>query len=270
MKRTGKIAICLVSGLALNAALRAADTVPPGNPYAPLVTRNVFGLNPPIPVDANPVEPPVKITPNGIMSIFGRLQVLFKASNPPAAGKPAGETSYILSEGQRQDDIEVTHIDEKAGVVTFNNHGIVQELPLTKTPNLTAPVTESLASGNNPASGLAGDNSGGNNNPIPFGGRFGNRNRGNRNSGDNSGGGYNSGSGYNNSSSSGYNSGGGYNSGSGYNSSGNVNNGSGSQTVPVNTYQSGSSRIYQPPLPTPEREADIQANGPTLPPGPGQ
>ena len=40
----------------------------------------------------------------------------------------------MLSEGQQEDDIEVVKIDHKASIVTFNNHGVVQELPLANTP----------------------------------------------------------------------------------------------------------------------------------------
>jgi hypothetical protein len=161
MKRVGNIAIWLAGGLMLSVGARADDGVLPNNPYAPIVVRNIFALNPTQPVDPNATaDPPPKITLNGIMSIFNhQLQVLFKVA--PKAGQPgAKEESYILSEGQRQDEIEVIQIDEKAGLVTFNNHGTVQELPLVKanapavntptppqgrpvpTPNLTAPNGE--------------------------------------------------------------------------------------------------------------------------------
>lgn len=189
MKRAGTIAICLAGGLLLTADLRADDVVLPGNPYALVVARNIFGLNPPVVVDPNAivVEPPVKIVPNGIMSIFGQLQVLFKV---PA--KPGGkDASYILIEGQRQDEIEVVKINEKAGIVTFNNHGIVQELPLVVTPPSSTPVA-TTAPGGIPVPGIAsggaaGGNTGGNN---PFNNRLGGR--GGRN-GNNPGGGGNDG-----------------------------------------------------------------------------
>ncbi|MGA2788806.1 MAG: hypothetical protein ABSF60_14900 [Verrucomicrobiota bacterium] len=133
MRCLGKIAVCLASGLVLNAGALADDAVLPNNPYAPIVVRNVFGLNPPTPIDASQsADPPPKITPNGIMSIFGQLQVLFKVATPAKPGQPAKEDSYILSEGQRQDEIEVIQIDEKDSLVTFNNHGTVQELALAK------------------------------------------------------------------------------------------------------------------------------------------
>lgn len=141
MKR-GTFSIWFVCGLAFSAGLHAADEALPDDPYAPIVARNIFGLNPPKPVDTKPpdITPPAKITPNGIMTIFGKKQVLFKVVNPPERGKPAKEASYILSEGQRQDDVEVTHIDEANGIITFNNHGIVQEIPLASAPALNMPV----------------------------------------------------------------------------------------------------------------------------------
>jgi len=143
MKRLGKIVVCLASGLVLNAGARADDGVLPNNPYAPIVVRNVFDLNPPPPADAGqPAEPPPKITPNGIMSIFGQWQVLFKVAGTAKPGQPAKDESYILSEGQRQDEIEVIQIDEKNSLVTFNNHGVVQELPLVKAnpPAVSTPM----------------------------------------------------------------------------------------------------------------------------------
>jgi hypothetical protein len=141
MKCLGKIVVCLASGLVLNAGARAGDTVLPNNPYAPIIVRNVFGLNPPLANDVTTqVDPPSKITPNGIMSIFGRLQVLFKVAGTAKPGQPAKDESYILSEGQRQDEIEVIHIDEKASLVTFNNHGTVQEIPLANAPTVTTPA----------------------------------------------------------------------------------------------------------------------------------
>jgi hypothetical protein len=78
-------------------------------------------------VEANP---PPKITPNGIMSIFGQWQVLFKTAGVAMPGKPAVDHSYMLAVGERQDDIEVVKIDDKTSVITFNNRGDIQEIPL--------------------------------------------------------------------------------------------------------------------------------------------
>lgn len=178
MKRFGKITVCLAGLLAMSASARAGDAVSGDNPYAPLVIRNIFGLNPPVPVDTSvAVEPPVKITPNGIMSISGQVQVLFKV-----AGKAGGkESSYILTEGQRQDDIEIVQIDEKKGLVTFNNHGVVQQLALVVTPAATGAASgpSTMMPGPNSIPAPTGGPNGGNG-ISRFGGRggnFGGRNR---------------------------------------------------------------------------------------------
>ena len=134
MKHFAKIAVGLLSGLVLNAS-RGAD-----NPYAPIAARNIFGLNPPQAIASTAPAPPSKITLNGIMTIFGTAQALFYVDVPPRPPTPAKQKSYILSEGQRQDDIEVTHIDDKKNVVTFNNHGVVQEIPLVKAAPITTPT----------------------------------------------------------------------------------------------------------------------------------
>lgn len=191
MKRFWKIGVCFASGLVLNTGLCADNHVSPNNPYVPIVVRNIFGLNPPQPVDTTAPEPPSNITPNGIMTIFGTTQVLFKVAIPPRPPEPATEKSYILSEGQRQDDIEVTRIDEKAGIVTFNNHGVVQRIPLVKAPPITTPTPVVMNSGF-AAPGAAPNSyyNGGGNGGGNFA-RFGNRsgqNPGLGNNGGNSGG----------------------------------------------------------------------------------
>jgi hypothetical protein len=136
MNRSGRFTVCLLGGLALTAGVHADDVFSAAGPYATVVARNIFGLNPPQPIDpkSQNIDPPPKITPNGIMTIFGEVQVLFKvAGSPKPGGPPPTDESYILSEGQRQDDIEVVKIDEKSNIVTFNNHGETQQLPLVVT-----------------------------------------------------------------------------------------------------------------------------------------
>jgi hypothetical protein len=184
MKRVGKIAICLAAGLVLNTGLSADNVAPPNNPYAPIVARNIFDLNPPQAVASTAPEPPSKVTPNGIMTIFGTPQVLFNVDVPPRPPAPATQKSYILSEGQQEDDIEVVHIDEKNGVVTFNNHGVVQEIPLVKAPPITTPTRVVMNSGYTPPAGAPGGFRGpggpGGGNFMRFGGGSGqNRNMGN-------------------------------------------------------------------------------------------
>jgi hypothetical protein len=98
------------------------------NPYSAIVERNVFNLHPP-PPPINPADlikkaPPPKITFTGITTILGIKKAFLTV--PPS--KPGPPESIILSEGQAQNDIEVKHIDEKAGVVQVINHGEPQTL----------------------------------------------------------------------------------------------------------------------------------------------
>jgi hypothetical protein len=117
-----------LSGQLLRASAGMED-----NPYQPIVTRNVFALVPiptNAPVDPSSLIPPPKITPNGIMTLFGNLQVLFKVAGVARPGFPPKDESYVMSVGDREDDIEVEKIDEKSATITFNNHGSIQELGL--------------------------------------------------------------------------------------------------------------------------------------------
>jgi len=158
MNVVAKTCLALLAAAALGRPARAADpavapaadptvaspvdmlaesaTAPAGSdrPYATIPARNIFALTPiPIP-DPNAEllakDPPPKITANGITLIFGVTNVLFKVSTPAKAGQAGGDKSYMLSEGQMEDDIEVVKIDVDAAVITFNNHGASQDIPL--------------------------------------------------------------------------------------------------------------------------------------------
>jgi len=94
-------------------------------PYQAIVERNVFGLKPPpAPVaEAPPPAPPLKITLTGITTILGNKRALMSVAVP---NKPP--ETYMLTEGQRQGEIEVLSIDERGGAVLVKNHGIEQTL----------------------------------------------------------------------------------------------------------------------------------------------
>ena len=127
-----------------NSAVATAVAAAPDTPYAAIVARNMFNLVPILPPDPDagkpPPEPPPKITPNGIVTIFGRPQAIFKVANKPKPGQPQKDDSYVLAEGEMQDEITVVKINLVEGLITFNNHGTVQELALT-------PAKESGAGG---------------------------------------------------------------------------------------------------------------------------
>jgi hypothetical protein len=125
---------------------RAASGIAPANtaptehnaegstPYGSIAVRNVFALNPiPPPGPAEPIDttPPPKITLTGITTIFGPAEALYKVGAYNKNGKQVPDQSYILTEGEGQDDVEVTAIDTQKNIVTFNNHGETQVIPLT-------------------------------------------------------------------------------------------------------------------------------------------
>src|SRR5712672_2533613 len=94
---------CLLSLAAvawLAPVVRADDLAVSGNPYSTITERNVFALVP-IPVvvpgsDTPPPDPPPKITINGMMTIFGKPQVLLKFTPKALPGQPAKEVSLVL------------------------------------------------------------------------------------------------------------------------------------------------------------------------------
>ena len=132
MMRGGRtVVLCVLSGLLLDTEAKALVPDGSGNPYQGIMERNIFGLKPPPPpVDPNEVKavPPPNIKLTGITTILGRKQALLMVAVPAKPPTPAREDSYILTEGQRDGDIEVLNIDEKAGTVKVDNRGAIQTL----------------------------------------------------------------------------------------------------------------------------------------------
>ena len=144
------VLVCGVCALAPG-GLQAAAPASGDCPYQGIIDRNVFGLKePPPPPEPGPVKPPPpKITATGFVMIGVTKRALLKVmepAKPPEPGKPptpAQEQSYILSEGERQGEVEVLAIDDKAGTIKVNNYGT--EMVLSLITNLPAaapaPVT---------------------------------------------------------------------------------------------------------------------------------
>lgn len=121
----------------------------PANPYEAITSRNAFGLKPPTPETKPepPAPPPSKIKLQGIATLFGRKQVLFKTQVParPPEYPAARDLALVLSEGQRDGDIEVLEINQADGTVKFNNNGRVELLTMKDdadkpTPGAVPPV----------------------------------------------------------------------------------------------------------------------------------
>ncbi|MCX6896604.1 MAG: hypothetical protein NTZ16_14145 [Verrucomicrobia bacterium] len=147
MKRERLMAVVgLAVGLFLIPAARAV--VSGDNPYKSIVERNPFGLlpppPPPPPPDTNP--PPSNIKLTGITTILGIKNALLMAQEPGPGGK---SQSYILTEGQREGQIEVLTIDSVAGSVKVSNAGAVATLTFDK-DGMKAPAAPATAPGTMP------------------------------------------------------------------------------------------------------------------------
>jgi len=132
MKLNEQFVIQAALALCIGTSAWGLTADPQGNPYQGIAVRNVFALKPPPDPESvkPPATPPPEIKLQGIMSAFGKQQVLFMTQLPAKPPKPAEKVSMVLSVGQGVDEIEVVAIDEKAGSVTFNNHGQPQTLTL--------------------------------------------------------------------------------------------------------------------------------------------
>jgi hypothetical protein len=103
--------------------------------YQTIPERNVFGLRPPAsdPLPTNPPAQLPRITLTGITTILGNKRALMILAPPNLKpGDTNKETSVILTEGERQGDVEVLQIDEKQWRVKVNNSGTVMTLTFEK------------------------------------------------------------------------------------------------------------------------------------------
>src|SRR5262245_9570604 len=122
------VALCVCTSL----TAVVPDSV--ANHYEGIPGRNAFGLKPPPKPEANTPPPQIaKIVLTGITTILGNKRALMKVH--PVGAKPsdqAKENSLILTEGQREGDIEVIEINEDAGSVKVNNAGTIMTLTFEK------------------------------------------------------------------------------------------------------------------------------------------
>ena len=159
-----KTTATLVLGLGLSAlgmlAARGDNSVLSDNPYAAIKARNAFNLLPQPAADAADAAPyagpAARITPNGLMTLFGAPQVLIKVATPVGSGQPPQVQSYVMSEGDQADGISVTRIDQSAHLITFDNHGTVQTIPLADAGASGSPAPDSTPAPVNPPTEQAG------------------------------------------------------------------------------------------------------------------
>ena len=152
---SGSVVALLV--LFLFAFTTFADTE---SPYQSIVDRNVFGLRPPPPPPSTeppkPPIPPINLT--GITTILGKKMAFMTIQLPPKPGEQGkpGPTSFMLSEGERDGDIEVVSIDEKAETVKVSEFGTITNVTFGKLPSTPAPAGSPAMAGG--PSGVPGHN----------------------------------------------------------------------------------------------------------------
>jgi len=139
-----KIIAVLLAIASFGIAARAGVPDTGANQYNAIPERNVFGLRPPQ-AEVAPTNPPAplrKITLTGITTILGNKRALMMLA--PANLKPGEankEQSLILTEGQREADVEVLQIDEKRGSVKVDHSGTIMVLTFEKDGAKLPPTT---------------------------------------------------------------------------------------------------------------------------------
>ena len=124
MRSNSKIAVGGLAGLLF---VSAATLLTAGeNPYRDIVTRNLFSLLPPDPPKKEEeAKPPTNVKLTGITTMFSKRALLLVQETGPGA---KAEKSVVLREGEREGEIEVLEIDERAGAVKIKNGGVVSTL----------------------------------------------------------------------------------------------------------------------------------------------
>jgi len=134
-----------------------ADAQP--NQYGVIPERNIFKLRPMPVIDpnaaANQKDPPSKVTLTGITTILGDALALMEVQ--PQGGKP--KLFLMLAEGQRDGDVSLVSIDQKAGTVTIKNQDVTQTLDMADAGKRAA-SSPAVAGGGSPIPSPTGGGSG--------------------------------------------------------------------------------------------------------------
>src|SRR5438128_1694564 len=114
MKTSGKWVVGMVASATFVTGASAIVADSSGQAYKAIPERNLFGLRPEPPPQAQPVPPPPalpKVILTGLTTILGNKMAFLKVQVPAKPNEPAKEQSLTLKEGERDGDIEVVDID---------------------------------------------------------------------------------------------------------------------------------------------------------------
>jgi hypothetical protein len=129
-----KLAIPMALAFALGAGANANVADSSARHYEEIPKRNIFGLKAPEPAQTPPQEPALsKLVLAGTCSVVDPPRALIDELPPPGAGPAAGKKrSLILAAGERDGNVEVLEINERAGSVTVRNSGTLMVLTFDK------------------------------------------------------------------------------------------------------------------------------------------
>ena len=141
MMHTRKLVLSCLIVFILDAAVRVGRAEGSPNPYRNIVSSNVFRLKP---IETGREEqaprPTARIRLVGITTILGYKLASLRLQLPTTPPEPGKELCCMLAEGQREGEVEILAIDEKAGSVKVSNYGT--EVVLTfDTGNSSPPAT---------------------------------------------------------------------------------------------------------------------------------
>jgi hypothetical protein len=159
MKPGARKWLCLAGSAAMTTAVGTAQAAALDRPYEAIAGKNVFHLHD-APELANPPPtnaPLPKVYLMGISTILGMKQAYFVVQLPPVPGKPAPADKYFtLSEGRKQEMLEVLAIDPKAKLVKINNSGAISTITFeaNKIAFNTAPGGPPGGNAPNPGGGI--------------------------------------------------------------------------------------------------------------------
>jgi len=108
---------CL-SGLLLCLAVADAYATAVDGPYQAIAKQNAFNLKQPQEQLSSEILPPLpKFRLTGIITRFGEKRAFLKMQVANRPGESVDDRSVVLSQGQREREIEILVIDEKLGSV---------------------------------------------------------------------------------------------------------------------------------------------------------
>jgi hypothetical protein len=122
------VALPMLWNFCTSAAVSAQE-----NPYRHIYERNLFGLRTPVVQTAQPPAVlPSNVILTGITTVLGAKRAFLEITVPAKPPLPTKQQSCILSEGQREANVEVLEIDAKAETVKVSNSGTVMTLTFEK------------------------------------------------------------------------------------------------------------------------------------------